>query len=79
MNNRNTPSDEGYQSDPGRPKTRDFTTEELKLFARENKAFREKYFIEEVLTNSANGVIYKGKSFFLINSEKKLTIETYLN
>ncbi|CAG5107285.1 Oidioi.mRNA.OKI2018_I69.chr1.g3244.t1.cds [Oikopleura dioica] len=60
MNNRNTPSDEGYQSDPGRPKTRDFTTEELKLFARENKAFREKYFIEEVLTNSANGVIYKG-------------------
>mgnify|MGYP006944969141 CR=1 FL=1 len=53
-------SDEGYNSDLSSP-TRDFTREELKIINREAKEFKDKYFIENLINNSANGVIYKGK------------------
>ena len=53
-------SDEGYNSDLPSP-TRDFTREELRIITREAKEFKEKYVIEKMINNSANGVIYQGK------------------
>ena len=52
-------SDEGYNSDLPSPQ-RDVSREELKVIHREVKEFKEKYFVEKLLNNSANGVIYKG-------------------
>lgn len=57
-------SDEGYNSDLSSP-TRDFTRDELKVINREAKEFKERYFVEELINNSANGVIYKGMDLLL--------------
>ena len=35
---------------------------DMKLIAKEAKEFRAKYITQKVLNNSANGVIYQGKS-----------------
>ena len=52
-------SDEGYESDLSSP-TRAFTREELRVINREAKEFKENFFVEKLLNNSANGVIYTG-------------------
>jgi hypothetical protein len=52
-------SDEGYGSDLQSP-TRYFTREELRIINREAKEFKEKYVVDKLLNNSANGVIYQG-------------------
>ena len=56
-------SDEGYNSSdlssnvssPSSP-----SRDTAKNIARDVKLFKEKYFVEKLITNSANGVIYKG-------------------
>ena len=52
-------SDEGYNSD--RSDRTENTTEKIRVLSRENRIFKEKYFVEKVINNSANGIIYKGK------------------
>ena len=65
-------SDEGYNSDhselnkSNERKTLEptesirLTTEEI--IARDAIDFKQKYFVEKLINNSANGVIYKGES-----------------
>ena len=53
-------SDEGYNSD--RSDRSENTTEKIRVLSRENRIFKEKYFVEKVINNSANGIIYKGKN-----------------
>jgi hypothetical protein len=55
-------SDEGYNSD--RSDRTENTTEKIRVLSRENRIFKEKYFVEKVINNSANGIIYKGKIIF---------------
>ena len=50
-------SDEGYNSDLSEW---ELSRDHLKVINREAKEFKEKYFIQELINNSANGVIYKG-------------------
>ena len=63
-------SDEGYNSD--RSDRTETTTEKIRVLSRENRIFKEKYFVEKVINNSANGIIYKGK----LNSADK-NFQTY--
>ena len=51
-------SDDGYSSD-GRCKTPEKTTATI---VREDEIFRSKYIVHKLINNSANGVIYSGKS-----------------
>lgn len=53
-------SDEGYNSDRS-DRAAETTTEKIRVLSRENRIFKEKYFVEKVINNSANGIIYKGK------------------
>jgi len=62
-------SDEGYNSD--RSDRSENTTEKIRVLSRENRIFKEKYFVEKVINNSANGIIYKGKN---IPKKNKLSI-----
>ena len=63
-------SDEGYNSSPIKatkksfPKSRPTDDERVaeRIISRNQKDFKAKYFIEKVLINSANGVIYQGNS-----------------
>lgn len=57
-------SDEGYNSD--RSDRTENTTEKIRVLSIENRIFKEKYFVEKVINNSANGIIYKGKIIFMI-------------
>lgn len=52
-------SDEGYNSDLPSP-TRDFTRDQLRIITKDAKDFKDKYVIEKMINNSANGVIYQG-------------------
>ena len=52
-------SDDGYSSD-GVNKTPE--KEEVRIL-RQDKEFRERYIVESILNNSANGVIYTGKYY----------------
>ena len=62
-------SDEGYNSSdlssnvssPSSP-----SRDTAKNIARDVKLFKEKYFVEKLITNSANGVIYKGFQFEIL-------------
>ena len=64
-------SDEGYNSDLSLS-PRENSREEFKIINREVKEFKEKYFVEKLLNNSANGVIYTGKfNFHTKNLDKK--------
>ena len=56
-------SDEGYGSDKNPSPIRD-SREIQKMVAKDVKEFKEKYVVEKLLNNSANGVIYKGISSF---------------
>lgn len=47
---RSVTTDDGYVSDG-----------DSANFDKENAAFRQKYLVEKLLNNSANGVIYSGK------------------
>ena len=57
--NNSRTSDEGYNSDLPSP-IRDFTRKELRVINKEAKEFKEKYVVESMINNSANGVIYQG-------------------
>ena len=57
-------SDEGYGSDKTPSPFRD-TRENQKMVAKDVKEFKEKYVVEKLMNNSANGVIYKGKFSFI--------------
>ena len=57
--NNSRTSDEGYNSDLPSP-IRDFTRKELRIINKEAKEFKEKYVVESMINNSANGVIYQG-------------------
>ena len=56
-------SDDGYGSDrPKSPETRIYEID----FQLQNQEFKEKYLVEKLLNNSANGVIYSGTVFKLL-------------
>ena len=54
-------SDEGYQSDQS-PIKNDCDTEKLEIIEAEAIEFKNKYTVTKMMYNSANGVIYEGKS-----------------
>ena len=72
-------SDDGYGSDrPKSPETNRIYEIDFQL---QNQEFKEKYLVEKLLNNSANGVIYSGKfskifcknfSFFIYISNHNL-------
>ena len=63
MQNKRTTSDDGYGTDS--PTISPSKELNVKQINRESREFRTKYFTEKVLNNSANGVIYQGKGFYL--------------
>ena len=64
-------SDEGYNSDRS-DRAAETTTEKIRVLSRENRIFKEKYFVEKVINNSANGIIYKGKEALIKSSQNLL-------
>ena len=62
-NTRPRTSDEGYNSDLSNSPKREVTKCHLKIITRDAIIFKEKYCVENLLNNSANGVIYTGKYF----------------
>lgn len=65
-------SDEGYTSShytsPLKSKVENRKSEDERLrerfLVRQAKEFKQKYYIEKVIINSANGIIYQGKQVF---------------
>ena len=59
-------SDDGYSTDSPSPTISPSKENQLnvKQINREAREFRNKYFTEKVLNNSANGVIYQGRIRF---------------
>lgn len=56
-------SDEGYNSDLPSPK-RECPRDHSRTITRESQEFKDKYQIEKIINNSANGVIYQGLLFY---------------
>ena len=58
-------SDEGYTSSHYSPLKSKVKSEDERLrerfLVRQAKEFKQKYYIEKVIINSANGIIYQGK------------------
>lgn len=61
----NSGSDEGYTSSHYSPLKSKVKSEDERLrerfLVRQAKEFKQKYYIEKVIINSANGIIYQGK------------------
>ena len=61
----NSGSDEGYTSSHYSPLKSKVKSEGERLrerfLVRQAKEFKQKYYIEKVIINSANGIIYQGK------------------
>ena len=58
-------SDEGYNSSPIKMLKQNSQSDDQRnsdrIISRSTKDFKAKYFIEKVVINSANGVIYQGE------------------
>jgi len=66
----NSGSDEGYTSSHYSPLKSKVKSEDERLrerfLVRQAKEFKQKYYIEKVIINSANGIIYQGKKLHQI-------------